>query len=120
MQLLQECQALKLSPIHTSTHRLYRSADAPHSGSLGPKPAVVHQALYDTPLHQVSANHQVGLVIEPSKHGVPFALAVDLRFDTDAREPGQLSTSAALPQPPSPASGLFSLQYILEGASAQV
>ena len=92
----------------------------PETPSPTGRPAVVHQSLYDLPLRQVSARRQVGLVIEPSKHGVPFALAVDLHYDSDSRESGQLSPDdGQLAAPASKDSALFSLQYVLEG-DAQV
>ena len=81
--------------------------------------AAVHQSLCELPLRQVTTSRQVGVVIEPERHKVPFAVAVDLQYDTDGRESGQ-SRLAAGTQPPSPrayrAPGLFCLQYVLEGA----
>ena len=108
------CVAVAVAVAVWLTTVLLRTAETP-SSTTG-RPAVVHQSLYDLPLRQVSARHQVGLVIEPSKHGVPFALAVDLHYDSDSRESGQLSPDdGQLAAPASRDSALFSLQYVLEG-----
>ena len=80
----------------------------------------MHQSLCELPLRQVTPTHQVGLVIEPTRHGVPFAVAVDLHYNTDGRESGQSCILANAQLPSSRAHrtpGLFLLQYVLEGAT---
>ena len=73
-------------------------------------PGAVHETLAGLPLRQVSSSRQVGLLVEPARHEVPFAVALDLQQDSAARVSGQEPAYEE-------GAGLFELQYILEGAT---